>query len=280
MANLTPKQRKLKLAYVMSTLYSDLQNLRRKKQRKVKENEVIKEMRMRVYKILKNLLWEKYEHRMCETETLVKLHHMLDICMDSPKRPLFCFEVYSKIFIASFTVKLLKKLKCIPLLGRIFYNMLINRMYMRFDLLLMMTITLSEILESKKFLKEEFEDWETIVKELNLEHINFEMEQNALLQGDPKLVKAIQTKKVGKTILNFGFQLLEKLLKSGEIDEQEKASLLHHLVRSEKKLKFTERYVRKFEDIAEKKKGKTHNMDGKYFFNYLFNLSPQLYVLK
>jgi CRP-like cAMP-binding protein len=167
--------------------------------------------------------------------------------------------VYTKIYTATFTEKALLKLSSIPLLGRLFYNFLIERVYLRYDLLLMMTITISELLESKQFLRQEFENWQVIVKELQSELNNFEMSQTALLQTHPLLVKAVQTKNVGKTILNFGYQSLGKLHSSGEIDDIEKAALMKHLTRVDSKLRFVEKFIHKFATPKKKKSSKKEN---------------------
>lgn len=107
----------------------------------------------------------------------------------------------------------------------------------RYDFLLMMTITLSELRESKHFLKEEFSDWQRIDAELEREHQNFEMGQTAHLQGNEDLVMVVQTKKVSKTLLNFGYHVVKKLFSSGEIDDLENKKLVKELVNIENKIK-------------------------------------------
>jgi hypothetical protein len=247
--NLPITQRKAMLKKVVSDLYRFTSIKREIRETTLKQKNKTQEIRMRVYKILKNLVWEKFEHRMCEMDTLVKLHRLLDICKDNLKEPIHCFDVYSKIYTASFTEKVLEKLSCIPLLGRVFYSFLVERVYMRYDFLLIMTITLAELIESKQFLRQEFEHWQVIVKEIQFELNNFEMSQTALLQAHELLVKAVQTKNVGKTILNFGYQSLDKLHKSGEIDDLERKALIKHLTRAESNLRFIEKYIRKFNSI-------------------------------
>lgn len=101
----------------------------------------------------------------------------------------------------------------------------------------MMTITLSELRESKHFLKEEFSDWQRIDAELEREHQNFEMGQTAHLQGNEDLVMVVQTKKVSKTLLNFGYHVVKKLFSSGEIDDLENKKLVKELVKIENKIK-------------------------------------------
>ena len=237
--------RKAMLRKVVSDLYKFTVQQRETRETNLRQQDSTQEMRMRVYKILKNLVWEKFEHRMCESDTLVKLHRLLDICKDNLKSPIHCFDVYSKIYTATFTERALANLSKIPLLGRLFYGFLVERVYMRYDLLLMMTITLAELVESKQFLRQEFANWQVIVKEIQFELNNFEMSQTALLQAHELLVKAVQTKNVGKTILNFGYQSLERLHKSGEIDDLERAALMKHLLRVESELRFVEKYIRK-----------------------------------
>ena len=109
------KTRKAMLRKVVSGLYRFTKNNQNFKN--ISKNQIIQEMRMRVYKILKNLVWEKFEHRMCESDTSVKLHRLLDICKDHLKEPIHCFDAYSKFFTATFTEKMLLKMSKIPLLA-------------------------------------------------------------------------------------------------------------------------------------------------------------------
>lgn len=254
-ANMSLSRRKAMLRKVVLDLHSHTKHRRKIKNRDSTDKVVLQEMRMRVYKIMKNLIWEKLENRMCESDTSVKLHRMLDICKDNLKLPINCFDVYTKIYKTPFMEKVLLKCSGIPLLGRVFYTLLVERVYRRYDLLLMMTVTLSELIESKQFLRQEFDNWQVIVRELQTELNNFEMSQTALLQTKPLLVRAVQTKKVSKTILNFGYQSLTKIHNSGEIDDIERNALMKHLTLIESKLRFVERFVSRF--AAPKKKRKT-----------------------
>lgn len=120
---------------MLSQVLKKLHHYRKESQRKknqLKEDEVSLEMRLRIYKIIKNLTWEKFENNMCEAETIVKLHRMINMCKDHLKRDLHMFDIYSKVYTATFTERLLMKMRNWPCLGRLFFNLLIERAYLRF----------------------------------------------------------------------------------------------------------------------------------------------------
>ena len=73
-----------------------------------------------------------------------------------------------------------------------------------------------------------------------------ETNQNILFQSNQKLTKIIQTKKVGKTIVNFGYHLINKLYHSGEISDQEKQKLIQYVYKCEKRLNYTEKYIKRY----------------------------------
>lgn len=232
------------LSQVLKTLHHYRKENQRRKN-KLKENEVAFEMRLRIYKIIKNLTWEKFENNMCEGETIVKLHRMINMCKDNLKKDLHMFDIYSKVYTATFTERLLMKMRNWPCIGRLFFNLLVESAYLRYDFLLMMTITLSELRESKHFLREEFSDWQKINAELEREHQNFEMGQTAHLQGNEDLVMVVQTKKVCKTLLNFGYHMVKKLFNSGEIDDLENKKLVKELVGIESRIKRINNQIRR-----------------------------------
>ena len=266
--NLPVKQRKAMLYQVLIKLHTERNRLKNQKT-KMKEKEVQQEIRIRIYNIIKNLLFEKFENKLCEAETIIKLHRMINICKDNLKKHLHCFEVYySKTFTATFKERLLLNLTCIPFFGKFFLNTLIETTYLRFDFLLMMTITLSEILGSKQFLKHEFDDWKTIAKELKIELINFEMGQNAVLKGNKQIVVSIQTKKVAKTILNFGYHIITKLHNAGEIDNLEKTKLIRNLTEIQKKVGSIVKYVKKYYFKGNNKKSNYNHLFMFYNLQY------------
>ena len=258
-ANDLPIQKRRKmLRHVMMKLYHNIKKIK-KKEKGYKEKEIIQEMRLRAYKIISNLVWEKFELRMCEPETQVKIQDIIDFCKDSLKKELHLFEVYTKLYTATFVEKVLLKLSGMPLLGRLFYNKLVEYSYERYDLLLTISDTIGEVLDSHQFLKEEFKNWKDIIKELTLQLNSFEQARMVLFKGNKKLVTAIQTKKAGSTILNYGYHLINKLNHSGEIAELEFKNLKSNLDTIGKKLGRVQYFIKKntFNKTKKAKKTKT-----------------------
>ena len=232
------------LRHVMLRLYHDLKTVGKKKIQ-YKDQEVTQEMRLRAYKIISNLTWEKFEKRTCESETQVKIQDIIDFCKDNLKKEIHCFEIYTKLYTATWSERILLKLSNIPLVGKFFYNRLILYVYERYDFLLTISDTFCEVLESEKFLKEEFKKWNDVVKELRIQLNSFERARDILLKGSPKLVTAIQTKKAGRSILNYGFHLLNKLNHSGEIDDLENGKLRSQLNKIHGRLEKVQFFIKK-----------------------------------
>lgn len=239
------KRRKM-LRKVMVRLYEDLQLIKESKtSKRYKRDEIEKEMRLRAYKITSNLMWEKFEQHRCNTDTQAKVQHIIDFCKDNLKKELHFFEVYSKHYTSTLTEKLLLKLSGLPLLGRLFYHKLVAFSFARYDLLLTISDSLSEVLDSEQFLRDEFADWKKIRKELRIQLNSFERARDLLLRSNPKLVCAVQTKKAGSTILNFGFHMVHKLHHSGEIDDMEKKALLAKLDAIYRRLGSVQYYIKR-----------------------------------
>lgn len=223
------------LKHVMLNLYHGIK-FSKAKEKNYKEAEVMQEMRLRAYKIISNLVWEKFEARRCDPETQVKIQDIIDMCKDGLKKPIHCYKIYTKHFTASITEKILLKLSGIPGIGRMFHNMLVKRIYERYDLLLTLSETIGEVIDSHQFLEDEFANWKDIEKELTMQLNSFEQARNVLLKGNRRIVAAVQTRKAGTTILNYGIYLVKKLHNHGEIDDLEYKKLINHLKGIEKKL--------------------------------------------
>jgi hypothetical protein len=233
--NLNIKERRKMLRHVMLNLYHDIKKMK-KNEKNYKDAEVMQEMRLRAYKIISNLVWEKFEVRKCDPETQVKIQDIVDMCKDNLKKPIHCFEMYNKHFTANFTEKMLLKLSGIPGLGRVFHNILIMGIYERYDLLLTLSETIGEVIDSHQFLEDEFANWKDIEKEMTIQLNSFEQARNVLLKGNKNIVATVQTLNAGATILNYGLGLVKKLYNHGEIDDLEYKKLMAHLKGIEKKL--------------------------------------------
>lgn len=145
----TLKERKAMLRKVLFKFHK-FRMQQRDKKRKRKKKEIENEIRMRVYKIIKNLIYEKFSKRHCEKETMVNLFKIINTCNDFLDQELFMFKVYTRSFTATFTDKLLMRLRNLPLIGSYFFRILTNRTFLRYDMLLMMNITLNELLGDRK----------------------------------------------------------------------------------------------------------------------------------
>lgn len=247
----TLKERKAMLRKVLFKFHK-FRMQQRDKKRKRKKKEIENEIRMRVYKIIKNLIYEKFSKRHCEKETMVNLFKIINTCNDFLDQELFMFKVYTRSFTATFTDKLLMRLRNLPLIGSYFFRILTNRTFLRYDMLLMMNITLNELLGSESFFKFEFDRWEMIAREIQAESVNFMSAQSRLLGGNMEMVKVIQTKKVAQTVLNFGRELLYKLYGSGEIEETEKKKLKKEMKKIQNRIHNVMAYIKKAPEFKTK----------------------------
>lgn len=234
------------LRQVITDLFDFHRKERQKRLPRKKSNEVIREIRMRIYKILKNLIRQKFQKGVCEDETVSKLHWLVDISKDDPDRPINCFGVYTETFVSVFSESWSIRLSKLPLVGKFLYRVLVDKIYLRYDLLLTVISALSEMVKSEQFLKQQFRDYQVVLDELKSELKRFKELHPKLMKNDEQLISVVQTKKVATTLLNFAFGLIEKLLYSGEIDHNEKQKLYKKLGSVRCKLKKVIFYVNKY----------------------------------
>ena len=251
--NNTIKERRAMLRKVLFRLHR-YRIKKRQKEAKKKNREIDNEIRYRVYKIFKNLIYEKFSKKKCERETMIRLFKIINICNDRLNKELFMFNVYTKMFTATFKDKLMMRLRNWPLIGGYCFKVLTNRAYLRYDMLLIMNITLTELLESESFFKFEFERWDQIVREIQREGLNFMNAQTRLFAGNLELVRVIQTKKVAQTVLNLGYELTQKLYGAGEIEQEEKKKLTAELRRIKHRIQNVSSYIRKIQKLKNVKK--------------------------
>jgi hypothetical protein len=238
-------ERKKMLKKVLMTLKKAIKDVRVKSNKSKKKCHEVHEIRLRLYNIMKNLVYEKYEHNMCETETAQKLHILIDICKDHPEEPLHCFQVYTKHFVSYLTEGFLRKMVKLPGIRVFFINKLVEELFLRYEQLLTIISCLNELRESKEFIKQEFNDWEIIYNEIKDQLDLFNSLKPKLMRDDLIISRSVRTKNVGKSLVNFGHFLVENTFKRGEMSIDEKRLLDRILETINNKLKNVHGYVKK-----------------------------------
>lgn len=90
---------------------------------------ITRELRYRIYKLMKHHINEKHEEHECSSDVVRNLKSLCDICCDHVDQTV-CFSEYSKVFIGSHRILIfLNKLKKIPLIGSYATKKIANRIF-------------------------------------------------------------------------------------------------------------------------------------------------------
>ena len=117
---------------------------------KATNEEIITELRYRIYKLFKHHIHVKHDNNECTSDVVRALKAVCNICMDHIDQKI-CFGEYSNIYIGNhklleFTYKLSK----IPIIGTYFSNSLANRIFFEYQFLETLISSAVEISEELK----------------------------------------------------------------------------------------------------------------------------------
>lgn len=111
------------------------------------EEEILHELRYRIYKLMKNHVHVKHDNNECTSDVVRALKAVCNICMDHINQPI-CFGEYSNIFVGNHSyLEMLHKLSGIPLLGGLFSSTLASKIFFEYQFLETLTSCAIDISE-------------------------------------------------------------------------------------------------------------------------------------
>ena len=210
-AQKTPKKRKIEKNFPNSILNT-----------KTTYNEfnLLKEVRLRIYKMILAGILYQYEKHQCTYDTYKTTKKIVQILMEELSKPLSIYTEHSNtrnLGLEDLNWKLLK----IPFLGDFFKNRLYNELFRLYDFFSTILFILKEIVNGSEenILFQLLHSKKKIIRELKKDIESF---QESIDQSFSMLsMSAVQTRKATNILINYQFDLVKEYYMKGELTEKE-----------------------------------------------------------
>mgnify|MGYP001083222295 CR=1 FL=1 len=193
------------------------------------KEELSLEMRRRFMTTLKGIYWHEFESGQCLGYTSLVLMDSCNRCLDKPECPLEDWEILKKEIYSSKMLKLYISLSKVPVVGRIFRDLLYERIIMVYDA----ASTFIKAHEEAKELIDHMEiDTDEDLFELVMKQAEEQVEQCKefimvhITEGYPEVIADVQSKKACHSLLITQRKLIEEVYEQGVIEEIEHDHLL------------------------------------------------------
>lgn len=201
----------------------DINNIIQDPFHNVRSDDVKRELRLRVYKLLKHKVQDKMDNRECTPDVVRSLKLLCDSCSDHPEKEV-CLREYSDEFVGDHkTLKNFEKLSKIPLIGKIFLKILGDKIFFNYQFTATLITSAQEIAGEMKHIAHSLDykkEVEEIKDEIVLNVTDLEGLKNALIHLFPGLINFIKTKMAAYRIVEYQRSQLNHFEHQGLISEK------------------------------------------------------------
>ena len=187
--------------------------------------EVLSELRFRVYRLIKHQIHEKRDANECTFEVVRALKNVCDICTEHIDKEI-CVNEYSKIYIGNNRfLEITFKLTKIPIIGYFFTNSFASQIFFKYQFLETLNSCLKFVENELKETKMNLFCNKTLRKvreEIKLNILKLEKLANTITLYFDEYVGFIKTKTAAYTLIQFQKQQIEEFEHFGMIDDKEK----------------------------------------------------------
>ena len=228
--------------------------------------EITKELRFKVYKMVIAMIYERYENNLCLFKTFKLSKKLCDLGRDKIHIPFSLYRYYKKYYVGLVWFKFYNTFSNMPsFIGKYFRRKIFSQYYYNYDILSTIVLVLEDIKDDKESII--FKMFEKQKKRI-MEEIDAEIQtvKNKILEFPDDYSSAIQTRKAVSVLLNFEKKHINKLMIKGVIDKKMSEELEGDIKKSHLRIKKYE----SLDDIKNKTQGPTSHL--KFLFPTLFSL--------
>lgn len=189
------------------------------------KQQILSEVRFRVYRLIKHQIHEKRDNNECTSQVVRALKNVCDICAEHLQKEI-CIHEYSKIYISNhWILELVLKMSKIPLIGTLFSKSFASNIFFEFQFLETVNSCLERVehelrlgsmdLFSPEIVKKVCEEMKQAILEL-------EKLENSITLYFEEYVSFIKTKTAAYSLIQFQKQQINEFEHFGMIDEKEK----------------------------------------------------------
>ena len=181
----------------------------------------VQEVRMRVYNLIKSIMYEKFEENFCSINTLKSLNGICDVCLEDLNKPLWLWENMSQELLSIEEIMSLNKIRKIPIIGR-FTSGYFSRFFLNtYEMLSMTVMVLNQFLDEKPEIPLNYNIVEMVYKEVLQNKMKFESRLFYLCDLFPDFITIVQNKQATLILLNTQKSVVQESYENGYITEED-----------------------------------------------------------
>lgn len=191
-----------------------------------------KELRLRIYKLIKHHVHEKHDNHECTSDVVRTVKSLCSICSDHPDRKI-CLSDYANIFIANYTyLEFLFKLSKIPIIGKLILKSLAKKVFYEYQFLDTLITIATEIGEDISEIPMNAH-YKNEAKEIKLEILSdvdkLLVLEDSLVAHFSSLIGYIRTKLAAYSLIQFQRKQIAEFEHLGMLDGNERDNWLAKL---------------------------------------------------
>jgi len=202
---------------------TDLSRLvdRRSAYNKFQDDDIFQETRFRFLRVMKGIVWEKYESSLISGEAANLLVESVNVNLDTTSSPINLWPFLYEYFTSFKSIKFLFKIKDFFLIGRFAKRFIAGHLAFIYEVTTAFIQVCEEIMEMEASIPLSKYHIKSVVEEFEKNKMDATTYIVSLEDTFADIIKAIQVYRASNTILEYQKHFLSEMLASGQIEEKE-----------------------------------------------------------
>lgn len=219
-----------------------------------KDEDIYAESRYRLLRIMKGLVWEKFEENQITGPATRLLNEAVEISLEANNKPIAIWEFLYSAFVSNKTTALYLKVKDWIIIGPLAKKYVANHLSFLYQVVTTFIIIAEEVIEHHEDIPLSKEHIKVVVEELEKNRIDANNYIISIQDQFAELIINVQIKRAAYNILFFQRQKLDQNLKEGQIEEKEyndlRRDIDRRIVSLEESLSFEDWNAPTFDDFV------------------------------
>ena len=219
-----------------------------------KDEDIYAEARYRLLRVMKGLVWEKYEESLLTGPAARLLNEAVEMSLDNNRKPIAIWEFLYSIFTGNKLLNFYIKVKDLFLIGLFARKSIVHHLSFLYQVITTFVIIAEEVIEHQSDVPLSKEHIKVVVEELEKNKCDASNYVISLQDQFSDTIKNIQVRRAAYNVLFFQRQQLDRALKEGQIEDKEYNELRREIDRRivglDDSLAFTEWAAPTFNDFV------------------------------
>eukprot|EP00331_Platyophrya_macrostoma_P017204 CAMPEP_0176462354 /NCGR_PEP_ID=MMETSP0127-20121128/35212_1 /TAXON_ID=938130 /ORGANISM="Platyophrya macrostoma, Strain WH" /LENGTH=690 /DNA_ID=CAMNT_0017854245 /DNA_START=324 /DNA_END=2396 /DNA_ORIENTATION=- len=188
---------------------------------KFKDEDIYAEARYRLLRIMKGLVWEKYEESQLTGPAARLLAEAIEMSLDDNRKPIAIWELLYSIFTGNKLMNLYFKAKDWFIIGRFAKKYIADHLSFLYQVVTTFVIIAEEVIEHQGDVPLSKEHIKVVIEELEKNKNDASNYVISVQDQFSDTIKNIQMRRAAYNVLFFQRQQLDRALKEGQIEDKE-----------------------------------------------------------